>query len=245
MEEKKVIKISLSTFFLILAIIVILVMGIFLFKLYNEKTEEIKKSSELQTQVNSLNGTVSNLQGKINTISETVNSNPITENNSSTTTTNTNDAMLFTDAQVKTALSNYLELQSHADCGSPLDYLAEKGNLNYDASKNTFNNGAITTSVKFSDYKNAMLNYVSESEFEKNWTSVEYLSVNSNGYITIGQMGGGSRKYTINSITKIGDLNYSAKVTSTIEDDNSTKEDKIFNFTIKSSNGNCVIDSIK
>ena len=245
MEEKKVIKISLSTFFLILAIIVILVLGIFLFKLYNEKTEEIKKSSELQTQVNSLNGTVSDLQGKINTISETVNSNTITENNSSTTTTNTNDDMLFNDAQVKTALSNYLELKSHADCGSPLDYLAEKGNLNYDASKNTFNNGEITTTVKFSDYKNAMLNYVSESEFEKNWASVEFLKVNSNGYITIGQMGGASRKYTINSITKIGDLNYSAKVTSTIEDDNSTKEDKNFNFTIKALNGNCVIDSIK
>lgn len=245
MEEKETIRISLSTLFLILAVIVILVMGIFLFKLYNEKTEEMRKSSELQTQVNSLNGTVSDLQGKISTISEAVNSKPITENSNSTTTTNTNDTMLFTDDQVKTALSNYLELQSHADCGSPLDYLAEKGNLNYDASKNTFNNGAITTSVKFSDYKNAMLNYVSESEFEKNWTSVEYLSVNSNGYITIGQMGGGYRKYTINSITKIGDLNYSAKVTSIVEDDNSTKEDNSYTFTIKSSNGNCVIDSIK
>lgn len=81
MEEKKVIKISLSTFFLILAIIVILVMGILLFKIYNEKTEEIKKSSELQTQVNSLNETVSNLQGKINTISNTINTSENTINN--------------------------------------------------------------------------------------------------------------------------------------------------------------------
>ena len=39
MEEKKVTKISLSTFFLILAIIAIIVMGIFMYKLYNEKTE--------------------------------------------------------------------------------------------------------------------------------------------------------------------------------------------------------------
>ena len=58
MEEKKVTKISLSTFFLILAIIAIIVMGIFMYKLYNEKTEETKKSNELQTQVNSLNETV-------------------------------------------------------------------------------------------------------------------------------------------------------------------------------------------
>lgn len=57
MEEKKVTKISLSTFFLILAIIIIIVMGIFMYKLYNEKTIEIEKSAQLQTQLNSLNET--------------------------------------------------------------------------------------------------------------------------------------------------------------------------------------------
>jgi len=36
MEKKKITKISLSTFFLILAIIVIIVMGIFMYKLYND-----------------------------------------------------------------------------------------------------------------------------------------------------------------------------------------------------------------
>lgn len=74
MEEKNVTKISLSTFFLIFSILVIIVMGIFMFKFYNEKNEEVKKSAELQTQVNSLNGTVTNLQEKINSISETINS---------------------------------------------------------------------------------------------------------------------------------------------------------------------------
>ena len=62
MEEKNVTKISLSTFFLILAIIAIIVMGIFIYKLNNDKTAEIQKSTELQAQVNSLNGTVSDLQ---------------------------------------------------------------------------------------------------------------------------------------------------------------------------------------
>lgn len=74
MEEKNVTKISLSTFFLILAIIAIIVMGVFIYKLNNDKTAEIQKSTELQAQVNSLNGTVSDLQGKINTISDTVSS---------------------------------------------------------------------------------------------------------------------------------------------------------------------------
>ena len=75
MEEKNVTKISLSTFFLMLAIIAIVVMGVFIYKLNNDKTVEIQKSTELQAQVNSLNGTVSDLQGKINNISETINSN--------------------------------------------------------------------------------------------------------------------------------------------------------------------------
>ena len=74
MKEKNVTKISLSTFFLILAIIAIIVMGIFIYKLNNDKTAEIQKSAELQSQVNSLNGTINDLQEKINSVSNTINS---------------------------------------------------------------------------------------------------------------------------------------------------------------------------
>lgn len=90
MEEKKVRKISLSTFFLILAIIAIIVMGIFIYKLNNDKTVEIQKSTELQAKVNSLNGTVSKLQEKINKLSETVNAETPTQANSSNASTTNN-----------------------------------------------------------------------------------------------------------------------------------------------------------
>ena len=90
MEEKKVTKISLSTFFLILAIIAIIVMGIFIYKLNNDKIVEIQKSTELQAKVNSLNGTVSKLQGKINKVSETVNAETPTQANSSNASTTNN-----------------------------------------------------------------------------------------------------------------------------------------------------------
>lgn len=90
MEEKKVTKISLSTFFLILAIIAIIVMGIFIYKLNNDKTVEIQKSTELQAKVNSLNGTVSKLQEKINKVSETVNAETPTQANSSNASTTNN-----------------------------------------------------------------------------------------------------------------------------------------------------------
>ena len=77
MEKKNVTKISLSTFFLILAIIV---MGIFIYKLNNDKTAEIKKSSELQSQVNSLSTTVNDFQGKINTVSNIAKNEKVEEN---------------------------------------------------------------------------------------------------------------------------------------------------------------------
>ena len=90
MEEKNVTKISLSTFFLILAIIAIIVMGIYIYKLNNDKLTDIQKSSELHAQADSLNGTVSNLQRKIDTISENINSNNSTDNEINTNTNNNN-----------------------------------------------------------------------------------------------------------------------------------------------------------
>ena len=69
MEEKNAKKISLSIIFLIIAIIAMIVMGIFIYKLNKEKTAEIQKSSELQAQVNSVNETIAELQGTISNIS--------------------------------------------------------------------------------------------------------------------------------------------------------------------------------
>lgn len=70
MEEKNVTKVSLSTFFLVLAIIAIVVMGIFIYKLNNDKITEIQKSTELQAQVNNLNEKVQNLNIEKNNIKE-------------------------------------------------------------------------------------------------------------------------------------------------------------------------------
>ena len=79
MEEKNATKISLSTFLLIIAIIAIIVMGVFIYKLNNDKTIEIQKSTELQAQVNSLKNQNNNLSGTINTLQEN-SSNEVTNN---------------------------------------------------------------------------------------------------------------------------------------------------------------------
>ena len=103
MEEKNVTKISLSTFFLILAIIAIIVMGVFIYKLNNEKTAEIQKSTELQAQVNSLNGTVGELQGKINTISDTVSSKDNANTNTMDNTINNETENQTTTSSINTS----------------------------------------------------------------------------------------------------------------------------------------------
>ena len=233
MSGKEPIKVSLSTFFLIIAIIVIIVMGYFMYQFYNEKVIATKESAELKTQVD-------NLQGKIDTISQTINSNNSEENDN---TSVSNNSASFTDEQVKKAIADYLELDAHAGCGALLEKLTEKGQIKYDSSKydiNT-NTGEITTNVKFSDYKKAMLNYVTEAEFEKNWTSKKYFGESANGYLTTMQGGGGLRIYTIKNVSKINDKTFSAKTTAIVENDTSTKENENFTFGVNSYNGKCVI----
>lgn len=90
MENKKVIKISLSTFFLFLAIIVIVVMGIFMYKLYNEKFELAEKSAKQNEKISDLQNNVDSLTSKLNQISTLASkSNVSSENATNNISTNT------------------------------------------------------------------------------------------------------------------------------------------------------------
>lgn len=75
MKEKNATKINLSTFLLIIAIIAIVIMSLSIYKLNNDKTAEIQKSTELQTQVSALKSQ----NNKLNSLQEN-NSNEITNN---------------------------------------------------------------------------------------------------------------------------------------------------------------------
>lgn len=57
MEQKKTAKSNLLVFLLIFAILAIVLMGIFIYKLNSEKTAAVQKAAELQTEISSLNGT--------------------------------------------------------------------------------------------------------------------------------------------------------------------------------------------
>ncbi len=89
MEEKKVSKISLSTVFLLLAVIVIAVMGVLIFKLNSDKNAESQKAAALQSQLDGLNGTVSSLQARIDKIPETTTSSTTTQDQTKATSEST------------------------------------------------------------------------------------------------------------------------------------------------------------
>lgn len=257
MEKSQNKKISLVAIFLIISIIIIVLMGIFLFRFYNEKIEEAKKATELQTQVNSLTNIVSELQEKMKNASEVINSDSqdtTKDNNTSTTDNNaSNNNIAFTDEQVKNAISDYLELSGYAQCDLILDRLTEIGKISYDHSKDDVKkNGDMITTVKFSDYKKAMLNYVSENEFNRNWTTALFFDESVDGYLIKIQGGGVLRKYTVDELTKINDktylannTRYLAKVTVAVDGVDEDKGTQSYKFTISTYNNKCVIDSIE
>ena len=158
--------------------------------------------------------------------------------------------------EVKNALEDYLELKANLDSNKILEKLTEMGKLNYDSSKDVISeDGTITTTVKFSDYKKAMLNYVSETEFEENWIETDDnfsscgIIKNSNNYITKDQGDGNLEVYTIKSITLDSELKnglavYKADVTYIIEGDEKSKpKEDSFLFQVKHKNGKYVINN--
>ena len=162
MEEKSY-KNWLIYFFLILAIIIILVMGMYIYKLSYDKNNEIQKSTELESQVTSLNGTVNDLQNKINTISETINSNENTEEKN-------DDNKVASQCQKK--FEDYFKLTRKLYCGGSLDLLKDL-NLVAETPSSTqyetieYNQETFyKTDIKYVDFKSAMLKYMSESFFE-------------------------------------------------------------------------------
>lgn len=99
MEEKKYLKISLSTFFLIISIIIIVVMGYFIYKISDEKTNVEKK-------VNALEDTANTLQNKINSISNTLSSDNTSNYTENTNISNTNTTETNTSTTSSSTTSN-------------------------------------------------------------------------------------------------------------------------------------------
>ena len=100
MEEKGEIRVSLSTFFLILAIIVIGVMAYFLYTLHNEKETTAK-------EVNTLNSQMTDLESRIDTLqNENKNVNASNTINSTSSTGNTTNKNVTDISEIENLLKN-------------------------------------------------------------------------------------------------------------------------------------------
>lgn len=122
MEEKKVITISLSSFFLIIAIIAICVMGFFIYKLNNEKTTATKQVRELNSKVTLLES--NKVETKEEVIQSSKATNEITKNNAENTINNTAKSYSYSDVKGE------YEWKNENDFGVQL-ILSEDGTFGY------------------------------------------------------------------------------------------------------------------
>ena len=90
MGEKKTNQIGISTIFLIFAIIVIVIMGYFVYKFYTEKTFSNKEIERLNNQLNQLEGQINTIKENINTSTNDTDSDNQKDNNNKV---GTNDKM--------------------------------------------------------------------------------------------------------------------------------------------------------
>lgn len=239
MEEKNVTKISLSTFFLILAIIAIIVMGIFIYKLNNDKTAEIQKSTELQAQVNSLNGTVSDLQGKIESISNTINTNG--SSNTTNSTANTNNS----------SSSNAINTENVDKIAKEL---FEKGSLKIRETQYTdyYEYDSVNPNVeKTINGKTYQKRNILYSEIEKKYSEIftgdalkkvlDKRFAEVDGYLYVSYGGATGWDITNVSVSKISESNNEIKYTvkyNDVEIDDSISQEQSCNMTIKLVDGN-------
>ena len=92
MEEKKQIKVSLSTLFLVIAIILIILMGVFI---YMQKTESDRQIAELESNAGKLQETINDLQEEIDNAS-----NVVTNDNSNSNTQIEENIVLYQGIEI-------------------------------------------------------------------------------------------------------------------------------------------------
>ncbi len=134
----------------------------------------------------------------------------------------------------------FLAMDSMAHVDGILGYL----NIGYDESKDSYDETTemVTTNVKYNDYKSAMLNYVSENFFEKEYTENIGISKNKNSMLIKSQGGGDYPDIEILNVTKTNDLSYEAEIKTSYSYNDETSNET-YKFTLKEYNGKLVIDA--
>ena len=158
---------------------------------------------------------------------------------SKTTTTTTTQKVSDEDEKVKKTIEKFLEV----DCALHTDNILDCLNLGFDESKQIYDEATemVITNVKYDDFKNAMLNYVTEEYFKKETDG--YIVKDKSGYVRKSQGGGECYISKINNITKIGNLSYNVNITETSDVDDSINNNTTQKFTFKEYNNKLVVDT--
>ncbi len=239
MENKQRIKMNLLIIFLILAIIVIAVMSFFVYGLYNN----VKTAN---SRVDSLNNQISELKDKVNNYSQ---DNIETDNNQA----DLNEQQYaqenpkkddYSIEEITEVLQTYLNLEG-AFSGSPLDLLYELGYNSIDITKRAEDN-YIKTNIKYNEFKNKMLNYMSEDLFNRFNTFIDIKNCykNVNGYLYFIDSGATGHGHKVQNVEFKSNNSYVGKVYYIWVTGEKSDEVYDFNFTISSNNGKCIINTI-
>lgn len=149
----------------------------------------------------------------------------------------------FSNSEVKKSLSNYLNIvgTKHGDLVlilSEIGLISEEENYDIASSDCIEKEGDLCykTNIKYSDFKNKMLNYITPDFFEKEYVK-DYKDVD--GKLFVKSFEGSGDGYEVKEITKISNNKYKAQIQNHGYLELITDE---IEFEIENYNGKCVIN---
>ena len=216
MNEKKTITISVTSLFLVIAILVIIGMGYFMYNMYQEKQIAFEEVNQLNSELSTVKNTIDNLQNTLTSTSENTTTENLPSNNSDSTTQTTtpknpSNTTQNIEQECRTILEKFLPIYGS---GSPDAVLVNANLLTYEDLNNAeqITNNYIKTSLGYSDFKNALLEYITSDYFEEYYGTIDYKSgqkafINSNGFLAILNAGASGMSFDIQTMKLISNKN--------------------------------------
>ncbi len=222
MEEKEPIKVKLSTVLLIITIIIIAAIGVIIGIMYQQSMTKNNNVPEVENVM---------LGEKENVINN-----------------NSNKEKTFSETEIKEALQNYLKL-SGAYQGDPYSVLYVMKEITgknviddeYPKSIEYGEGSILPTKIKYSEFKEFMLNYMTEELYN---TDFARGYIDKNGDLYCKNIGATGVTYEVKSIEKINksDTKYKGNVYGYSEEE--YKDEMEILFEVSENNEKCVISSI-
>ena len=245
MGEKNTITISVKSLLLFIAVVIICIMGYFLYNMSNEKQIAIAEKESLETKVASFENTVNSTTENENKILNTTedNSNLVSSDLSTKKEENISENTEEITSDCKEVLNKFLEISciSGYSPESILEHISVSGKVkNENITINGYDSWYATT-VKYVDFKNAMTQYMTEDML-----SSFFVYENYNGNLAI--MGAGASGYEkkVKEMKLVSNSNDTYKFTGKcVYTEMSNNKEYDFSATLKKENGKYVVSELE